>query len=162
MKKRKNKLDEMQEQRMLQIESRGCWIAFIGLMVMIAAQLVYYGMDCREQIMGETIVFLCMGCYSLFECVKNGLWDRKFEPSFKVNLCASLIAAGVSGVLKLLIVYRERGADDTAVNAGTAAAGVMAVNTFILCFLILSVMLVVYRWRKNKLENDLTEEREDK
>ena len=62
MKKRKNKLDEMQEQKMLHIESRGCWIAFIGLMAVIAAQLVYYGRDCGNQIIGETIVFLCMGC----------------------------------------------------------------------------------------------------
>ena len=51
MKKRKNKLDEMQEQRLLHIESAGCWIAFIGLMLVIAAQLVYYGEDCGEQML---------------------------------------------------------------------------------------------------------------
>lgn len=163
MKKRKNKLDEMQEQRMLHIESTGCWIAFIGLMLVIAAQLVYYGMDSGEQILGETIVFLCMGCYTLIACVKNGLWDRKFEPGFKVNLCASLIAAAVSGVLKFAMVYRENIAGEAAISAGAAAATaiIIAVNTFILCLLVLSAMLLLYRWRKNKLENSLPDDKVD-
>ncbi len=162
MKKRRNKLDEMQEQKMLHIESKGCWIAFIGLMIVIAAQLVYYGTDCGNQIIGETIVFLCMGCYVLAACVKNGVWDRKFEPGFKVNLCASLIAAVASGVLKFAIIYREYGADGVAVGAAAAAASVNSINTFILCFILLSVMLLVYRWRKNRLENALPDEKEEK
>lgn len=163
MKKRKNKLDEMQEQSMLHIESKGCWIAFIGLMVVIAAQLVYYGMDSKEQILGETIVFLCMGFYIVTACVKNGVWDRKFEPGFKVNLCASLIAAVVSGALKLAMVYRENMTGEEAVGseAAAAAAFMLAVNTFILCLVVLSIMLLLYRWRKNKLENTLPDGRED-
>ncbi len=147
---------------MLHIESRGCWIAFIGLMAVIAAQLVYYGRDCGNQIIGETIVFLCMGCYIVFECVRNGVWDRKFEPNLKVNICASLIAAVAAGVLKFLIVYRERGTDDVSLNAGIAAGSVSGINTFILCFVLLSIMLVAYRWRKNRLENGLPDEQEDK
>ena len=157
MKKRKNKLDEMQEQRLLHIESAGCWIAFIGLMLVIAAQLVYYGEDCGEQIIGETIVFLCMGCYIVTACVKNGVWDRKYEPGFKVNFCASLIAAVASGVLKFVIVYRENGTNETAANAMIS----IGVSTFILCFALLSMMLLIYRWRKNRLESDLPDDQED-
>lgn len=161
MKKRKNKLDEMQEQKLLHIESAGCWIAFIGLMLVIAAQLVYYGEDCGEQIIGETIVFLCMGCYIVTACVKNGVWDRKYEPGFKVNFCASLIAAVASGVLKFVVVYRENGTNETAANAGTVAMISISVSTFILCFALLSMMLLIYRWRKNRLESGLPDDQED-
>lgn len=147
---------------MLHIESNGCWIAFVGLMVVIAAQLIYYGMDCGNQIIGETIVFLCMGCYIVFECVRNGVWDRKLEPSFKVNVCASLIAAVGAGVMKFVIIYRESDFADGVVNAAASAGIVIGSSTFVLCLILLSIMLLAYKLRKNKLENGLPDEGEDK
>ena len=36
---KKSRLDEMQEQKMLQIEHNGCWLAFIGLFAVILVQL---------------------------------------------------------------------------------------------------------------------------
>ena len=35
---KQNKLDEMQEQALLKIEHNGCWFAFWGLLVMMAAE----------------------------------------------------------------------------------------------------------------------------
>ncbi len=43
MKKRKNNLDERQEQRLLQIESSGFWLAFWGLLAAIVIQLFVNG-----------------------------------------------------------------------------------------------------------------------
>ena len=41
--KRKNNLDEMQEQKLLHIESKGYWLAFWGLGVSLIIQLIFYG-----------------------------------------------------------------------------------------------------------------------
>ena len=38
LKKEKNRLDEMQEQKMLQIEHNGCWLAFWGLGIVLIVQ----------------------------------------------------------------------------------------------------------------------------
>lgn len=40
--KRTNKLDEMQEQKMLKIEHNGCWLAFWGLFVSLLVQALIY------------------------------------------------------------------------------------------------------------------------
>ena len=61
---RKNNLDEMQELKLLKLESRGFWLGFIGLFLSIVVQIVIYGSEnTREVYAGEFIVFLCMGIY---------------------------------------------------------------------------------------------------
>lgn len=45
MKKQKNRLDEMQEQKLLQIEHTGCWLAFYGMFAAIFVQIFLYGRD---------------------------------------------------------------------------------------------------------------------
>ena len=37
---KKNNLDEMQEQALLKIEHNGCWLAFWGLLAVMAIQMV--------------------------------------------------------------------------------------------------------------------------
>ena len=74
---RKNNLDEMQELKLLKLESRGFWLGFIGLFLSIVVQIVIYGSEnTREVYAGEFIVFLCMGIYLIAECLRNGIWDR--------------------------------------------------------------------------------------
>ena len=63
-KKMTNKLDEMQEQKMLRIESNGCWIAFWGLLAVLFIQVIVYGYegygdDSWRYMAGEWIVFMC-------------------------------------------------------------------------------------------------------
>lgn len=36
---KKNNLDEMQEQELLKIEHNGCWLAFWGLLAVMAVQM---------------------------------------------------------------------------------------------------------------------------
>lgn len=158
MKKRKNRLDEMQEQKMLRIEHNGCWLAFWGLVIALFAQLIYYGPDCSNEIIGEFIVFMCLAFYIGIGCTVNGIWDRKLAPTWKVNLCASLLAGVIAGIIRFFIVYREY---QTA--AASAAVGVViGINVFVVCFILLSITLFLYKWRENRLENGDEDEKEGK
>src|SRR3712207_7640165 len=69
---KKNKLDEMQEQKLLKIEHNGMWIAFWGLLAAILFQTIFE----KGNFTGEWIVFMVMSLYTLFACIKNGI-DRK-------------------------------------------------------------------------------------
>lgn len=158
MKKWKNKLDEMQEQKMLRIEHNGCWLAFWGLVIAIIAQIMYYGPDCSEEIIGEFIVFMCLACYIAIGCVINGIWDRKLAPSWKVNLCTSLIAGVVGGAIRFIISYREY----QMAAAGAAVGFLVGIYTFAGCFILLSIALFIYKWRENRLENETEDEKKDK
>ena len=51
MKKKKNNLDEMQEQKLLKIEHNGCWLAFWGLFIVLIAQFIFYGPGCWQPLM---------------------------------------------------------------------------------------------------------------
>ena len=106
MKKWKNNLDEMQEQKLRQIESGGCWLAFWGLLLSIAVQSVLYtGTEAGRAIAGEWIVFMVLSVYIMVRCLKNGLWDRRLRPNAKTNLIASLIAGAVCGIFLFTTSY---------------------------------------------------------
>ena len=158
MKKWKNRLDEMQEQKMLRVEHNGCWLAFWGLIIALFAQLIYYGPDCSEQIIGEFIVFMCLAFYIAIGCVKNGIWDRKLAPTWKVNLFGSLLAGVLGGVIRFFIVYREYQSMEASVYVGI----IVGINIFVVCFVLLSAALLVYKWRENRAEKDDPDETEKK
>ena len=85
--KRKNNLDEMQEQKLLHIESKGYWLAFWGLGVSLIIQLIFYGPTNDWRYMAaEWIVFMAIALYMVAGCIKEGIWDRKLRPSFKDNI----------------------------------------------------------------------------
>ena len=102
---RRNRLDERQEQKLLQIEHNGCWIAFWGLAISLFVGYCL-GLEWRN-LVGEWIVFMGLSLYIVIACLKNGIWDRKLEPTPKVNLCASIIAGIVCGVLQFARSYRK-------------------------------------------------------
>src|SRR3712207_7310302 len=58
---KKNKLDEMQEQKLLKIEHNGMWIAFWGLLAAILFQTIFE----KGNFTGEWIVFMVMSLYTL-------------------------------------------------------------------------------------------------
>ena len=59
---RNNNLDEMQELKLLKLESRGFWLGFIGLFLSIVVQIVIYGSENTTEVYaGEFNVFLSMG-----------------------------------------------------------------------------------------------------
>lgn len=92
---KKNLLDEMQEQTMRKIESRGCYVFFFGLTAALVIQTAM-GVG-QEQILGEGIVLVLGALYLLVEYMRHGLWERHATATTGTNLLASFVAAAVVG-----------------------------------------------------------------
>ena len=96
MKLKKNNLDEQQERRLLEIESRGYWLAFWGLLAVLMAEMLIF--KDMKGVAGELILFLGLSLYLSISCIRAGIWDRRLDMSRRTCLIASLIAAVVSAV----------------------------------------------------------------
>lgn len=148
---RKSNLDEMQELQLLKAESRGFWIGFIGLAVSMAVQVFLYGAQAMGgMLLGEFIVFLCMGLYLIGSCLRNGIWDRHLKATPAVNIGLSLLAAAVTALFDAILSYRNY-------HDAFAALTVFAVY-FLMISVALSVTLTVcsalYRRRRKHLEEE--------
>ena len=157
MKEKKSNLDERQEQALLKIEHNGCWLAFWGLLITMAVQLVFEGFD-MKLIVGEWIVFLTLCVYICWGCMKEGIWDRRLKPDPKTNLLLSLAAGVVFGLLMFFRVWKSF--PDKPV--GAAASGLFIGGVlFIICFASLSISAKQFKKRQEKLERE-EEESEEK
>ena len=157
MKKRKNQLDEMQEQKLLQIEHNGCWLAFWGLLIAMFVQAILYGPGELKTLAGEWIVFMCLALYICFGCMKNGIWDRWLTPTPSTNLIMSLVAGGILGALQFFVSYRRYH-----MFLGSIAAGVFILLIgFSACFAGLSLSAALYTKKIDKIENEEEKEEEN-
>ena len=155
-KKMKNKLDEMQEQKMLKIEHNGCWLAFWGLFAALVIQVFIYGAGGWRNVAGEWIVFMCLALYISIDCIRNGLWDRRLLPTPAVNACVSMIAGTVVAVLNFTVSYKEYNA-----LLGAVAAGIfLGVLCCGLCFAALTFVTSIYKKRVSHLEQEDADEEE--
>lgn len=130
---RNNKLDEMQEQKLLKIEHNGFWGAFWGLLVVMAVQMLL-GAE-PKAMLGEWLVFMVMAEYISIACMRAGIWDRRMSISWKVNLVISLIAALCIGLFLFAFFYLRYQKPAGSLLGAAIAAGV----TFALCFASLSI-----------------------
>lgn len=157
---KKSNLDEMQELKLLKIESRGFWIGFLGLFLAIAIQVLIYGPEnenINHTLGGEFIVFMCMGIYLMGSCLRNGIWDRHLSPTPAVNIGLCLLAAAAAALFNAILSYR---------NYQNAAA---AFAVFIWYFFILGAGLSVtlcicsalYRRKRNRLEDETIDDETD-
>lgn len=152
----KNRLDEMQEQKLLKIEHTGCWLAFFGLLIAIFVQLFLYGRD-FQNIAGEWFVFMCLAGYITISCMKNGIWDRTLAPVPKTNLKVSMIAGMISGILFFILKYHEYHA-----LWGSVTAGIFIfLIAFAACLTGLSFLAYLHRKRVEKLESEEEETKVD-
>lgn len=154
-KKMKNKLDEMQEQKMLKIERNGCWFAFWGLIAVLFIQAVMYGYEADgwRYMAGEWIVFMCLAVYISVDCLRNGIWDRRLSPTPIANGCAGVIAGIIVGILNFVLTYRRHH-----MLSGAVAAGIfLGVMTFVLCFAALTFGTLIYKKRVKHLEQEEAE-----
>ena len=145
---KKNNLDEMQEQKLLKLESRGFWLLWWGLLAAMAVQLLVYGVEAFRLLLGEWVVFMLSSVYVTVACIKQGLWDRKLKPNFKTNLLISLLAGVVSGGFMGIYSYRSFGAAEAAFWTVALVGGC----TFLLCLLALSLSAAAYKKRRQKLD----------
>ena len=149
--KRRNNLDEMQEQKLLHIESRGYWLAFWGLAAALIIQLAIYGPDADYKVMlPEWIVFMGICLYMVIGCIKAGIGDRALKPSFKDNILMSVLAGLLMGVVQFIISYRNYHKP-----VGSVAAAIFTgIIVMVLCFAALSACASMYKKRQEKLEKE--------
>ena len=147
---KKNNLDEMQEQKLLKLESRGFWLIWWGLLAAMAVQLLVYGVEAYHLLLllGEWAVFMLSSVYVTAACIKQGLWDRKLKPNFRTNLLLSLLAAVVTGGFMGVYSYRSFGAAEAAWWTVAMVGGC----TFVLCLLALSLSAAACKKRRQKLD----------
>ena len=62
IRKMKSNLDERQELKLLKIEHNGCWIAFWGLLIVMAIQMIV-GNDSIKNLAGEWAVFMSLAFF---------------------------------------------------------------------------------------------------
>ena len=144
---KKSNLDEMQEQALLKIEHNGCWLAFWGLLAVMAVQMVMRVPG--RQMLGEWIVFMVLALYLVIACLRKGIWDRHLKANRKTNLIVSLLAAVATGILVTLSnPYLSELLDYVLV------AGISGGFTFVLCFIALSLSMKLYKKRREKLDQE--------
>lgn len=153
MKQWKNNLDERQEQALLKIEHTGCWLAFWGLLIALMVQVIAFGPD-MGRLAGEWIVFMILSIYLVAACLKNGIWDRHFQPNAKTNLSVSLVAGLAVGLFTLAVGLTRFPGKPWGV---AAAAFLGAAVSFALCFGLLSLMAAAYKRRQRAMEAESEE-----
>ena len=144
---KKSNLDEMQEQELLKIEHNGCWLAYWGLLAVIAVQMLMGAPG--SQVLGEWIVLMVFCFYIAVACLRKGIWGRRLKANWKTNLVGSLIAAVATGSLVTLSnPYLTEPLDYVLV------AGLTGGFTFVLCFVALSISMKLYKKRREKLDQE--------
>ena len=154
MKKMKNRLDEMQEQKLLHIEHNGCWFAFWALLVAIFVQMAFFGIGNFKEIAGEWVVFMMLALYLAISSMKNGIWDRKLEPNLKNNVLVSLISAAGFGVIFAIVNYFNF----KSVEAAFITFVIMAMILFVAIYLALMVSTLIYQKRVRDMEKAFKED----
>ena len=135
----KNQLDEMQEQTLRKIESRGFWLIWWGLFVVMIFQLMMQA-DI-SQMAGEWIVLMAACLYTLEECLRNGIWDRHIKASLSTSIVGSLVGGVLSAVVMMFATH------------SLAVAGVTGVITVVFTFTLMQAAISEYKKRHQELEN---------
>ncbi len=151
--KRKNNIDEMQEQKLLKIESRGFWLAYWGLVAAIFIQTAM-GNSGFQYIGGESIILIIISLYTVVDCIRNGIWDRKLKPDFKTNLLLSLAAGLAVGIFWFIVSYHRY----HALAGSFATFAMMFIMVSVLVFVALSITSGLYKHKKNKIDKETDEE----
>ena len=147
-----SQLDEMQQAKLLKINSNGMNLCYIGLLAAILIQwLVKRDFSA---IIGEVIVFYLLVFYITGVSIYEGLWSSKVKPSIRSNLLISLIPAAAVGIL--LVLRNAQSADASTVLSAPVILLLMGI-AYALCMAVLSVLLCLYNRRRSALdeqEND--------
>lgn len=158
MKKMKNNLDEMQEQKLLSIEKHGVWFAFWALLASIIIQEIIFDADSLKYTAGEYIIFFCLAMYMLISCLKNGIWDRHLKANTKTNVITSTIAAVAMGLIYGISSYFKY---DNDIRSSIITGFMMFLTVLVLCVFALNISMKAYKKRLHDLENG-PEDKEDK
>lgn len=144
-----NKLDEMQTQKLLAINSRGFWGTWAALLIAIIVQAVA---DVPlEQYMAEWGIFMLMCVYGLEECLRNGIWTSfDVKPNAKTNALWSVLAG--AAVIAFTLARNSR--QDWWQWSYWPGAAIGGVFTFVLTFVVLQVGAWLYYRRRDTLDQE--------
>lgn len=154
---KKSNLDEMQELKLLKIESRGCWLAFWGLLIAMAIQQFFADPETLlPSLAGEYIVFMCLALYLVTACLKAGIWDRKIPATPVANLIASLIGAAAASIFLGILSYKNY----HSASGALALTVLYFVIAFIVLFIVMTLVMLFYKKKVRQLESeDLSEDK---
>ena len=147
-----SQLDEMQQAKLLKINSNGMNLCYIGLLAAILIQWLVK-LD-FSAIMGEVIVFYLLVLYITGASIYEGLWSSKVKPSIRSNLLISLIPAAAVGVL--LVLRNALSADASTVLSAPVILLLMGI-AYALCMAVLSALLCLYNRRRSALDEQENE-----
>ena len=150
MRKMKNNLDEMQEMNALKIAERSFWIMFFGLVIAILVQNLLYRENLLRYVAGEMIILCAGGAYQVAANIRKGIWSRTIKATAKSNFVVSFICSTIFSVMFGVINYMRFGEGEIALKSAVVFFGFI----FILCYIVLSVMLIVWKKKNRELEED--------
>ena len=150
MRKMKNNLDEMQEMNALKIAERSFWIMFFGLVIAILVQNLLYRENLLRYVAGEMIILCAGGAYQVAANIRKGIWSRTIKATEKSNFVVSFICSAIFSVMFGVINYMRFGEGEIALKSAVVFFGFI----FILCYIVLSVMLIVWKKKNRELEED--------
>ena len=147
-----SQLDEMQQAKLLKINSNGMNLCYIGLLAAILIQwLVKRDFSA---IMGEVIVFYLLMFYITGASIYEGLWSSKVKPSIRSNLLISLIPAAAVGVL--LVLRNALSADASTVLSAPVILLLMGI-AYPLCMAVPIALLCLYNRSRSVLDEQENE-----
>ena len=147
-----SQLDEMQQAKLLKINSNGMNLCYIGILAAILIQwLVKRDFSA---IIGEVIVFFLLVFYITGASIYEGLWSSKVKPSIRSNLLISLIPAAAVGVL---LVLRNALSADASTMLSTPVILLLMGIAYALCIAVLSALLCLYNRRRSVLDEQENE-----
>ena len=147
-----SQLDEMQQAKLLKINSNGMNLCYIGLLAAILIQ--WLARRDFSAIMGEVIVFFLLVFYITGASIYEGLWSSKVKPSIRSNLLISLIPAAAVGIL--LFLRNALSADASTVLSAPVILLLMGI-AYALCMAVLSALLCLYNRRRSVLDEQENE-----
>ena len=150
--KKINRLDEMQDQKLLKLEEFGFWTMFWGLAAAIVVQLILGGTI--KQVAGELIVLLIGSVYLCVTSLKNGIWTRESTPTRKGSAMASIIPAVLIGAIHGWKLIQK---DQINTTSLLITAAIMAA-VYAACFAVLEVFRAAYNKRRSALDDIPDEE----
>ena len=150
MRKMKNNLDEMQGMNALKIAERSFWIMFYGLVIAILVQNLLYRENLLRYVAGEMIILCAGGAYQVAANIRKGIWSRTIKATAKSNFVVSFICSAIFSVMFGVINYMRFGEGEIALKSAVVFFGFI----FILCYIVLSVMLIVWKKKNRELEED--------
>ncbi len=152
--KQNERLDEMQEQKLLKIEHNMAWFTFGMLVLAIILQMIF----CESEnmavaIRGESIILLLASLYTCFSSVKHGVISRRPAKIKQQNIAGTIVGGVGFGAVLGIIVFRHSGDP-------ILSLAFFSVTSVFLCALIGLMLFVTTKAYKKRMKQ-LEEEKDD-